>query len=220
MFDSRYEVVLANTPESREIHFKLRYKVFCLEKGFEDAGKFNSEKMEKDEYDSQAIHFLVRERVRNRWIGAARLVIDKVSALPINKAADIDFPGVDHDPTVAEFSRLLVLDNFRQVRLKTASEPEILLGLIRAVRDYCLQRDIKNILFLCRRSIRRILGNAGIDMLQIGSPCIHRGVRAPYIVDLEEDFGRIFHPYSRAYQMFSRTQSYCYYSDLYSRRVA
>ncbi|BBA35966.1 uncharacterized protein sS8_4035 [Methylocaldum marinum] len=220
MFDSRYEVVLANSPESREIHFNLRYKVFCLEKGFENSDKFHSEEMERDEYDDQAIHFLVRERVRNRWIGAARLVIDKVSTLPINKAAEIELPGADHDPVVAEFSRLLVLDNFRQVRSKTATDPEILLGLIRAARDYCLQQEITNVLFLCRRSIQRILGNAGIDMLQIGSPCIHRGVRAPYLVDLETGFDRIRDPYSRAYQMFSRNQSYCYYSDLYSRRVA
>jgi len=219
MFDTRYEVVLADTLESKEIHFNLRYKVFCLEKGFEDSGKFTSEK-ERDQYDNQAIHFLVRERLKNRWIGAARLVIDKVSALPINNIAEIEVPESDKNAIVAEFSRLLVLDNFRQTQAKLAVEPEILLGLIRAARDYCLQRDITSVLFLCRRSIHRILGNAGVDMLQIGSPCIHRGVRVPYLVNLGAGFDRVFHPYSRTYQMFSRKQSYCYYSDLYSRQVA
>ncbi|HYE36522.1 GNAT family N-acyltransferase [Methylocaldum sp.] len=219
MFDTRYEVVLANTPESKEIHFNLRYKVFCLEKGFEDAGKFTAQ-MEQDQYDSQAIHFLVRERLRNGWIGAARLIIDKMSALPMTNIVDIEVPGTNNNAMAAEFSRLLVLDNFRQPQAKVAAEPEILLGLIRAARDYCLQRNIKSVLFLCRRSIYRILGNTGIDMLQIGSPCIHRGVRAPYLVDLDTGFDRVFLPYSRAYQMFSRAQSYCYYSDLYGRQVA
>lgn len=219
MFDARYEVVLADTPESKEIHFNLRYKVFCLEKGFEDASRFTSE-MEKDQYDDRAIHFLVREPLTNRWIGAARLVIDKVSALPINHIADIEVPSNEKDAVVAEFSRLLVLDNFRQAQTKLAAEPEILLGLIRAARDYCLRQGIKSVLFLCRRSIHRILGNAGVDMLQIGAPCIHRGVRAPYLVDLERGFDRIFRPCSRAYQMFSRAHSYYYYSDLYSRQVA
>lgn len=219
MFDTRYEVVLANTPESTEIHFNLRYKVFCLEKGFEDAGKFTA-LMEKDQYDSKAIHFLVRERLKNKWIGAARLVIDRVNALPINNVAEIKVPGIDAGVLVAEFSRLLVLDTFRQTQSKAAAEPEILLGLIRAARDYCLRQNIHRVLFLCRRSIYRILGNAGIDMLQIGSPCIHRGVRAPYLVDLDTGFDRVFQPCSRAYQMFSRTESYRYYTDLCERQVA
>ncbi len=219
MFDTRYEVVLANTPESKEIHFNLRYKVFCLEKGFEDPDKFSSE-MEMDQYDNRAVHFLVRERVKNRWIGASRLVIDKLSSLPIDHVAEIQVPGCDKNTVFAEFSRLLVIDNFRQAQLQSSAEPEILLGLIRAARDYCLQQNIKRVLFLCRRSIYRILGSAGIDLLQIGSPCLYRGVRAPYVVDLDTGFERAFLPGSRTCQLFSRTHSYCYYSDIYDRQVA
>jgi len=219
MFDKRYEVVLADTEESKEIHYALRYRVFCLEKEFENAARFVRQ-METDQYDSQAIHFLVRERMTNNWIAAARLIISPAESLPISAVAEIELPEHVGQGVVAEFSRLLILNTFRQVQNQAVTEPEILLGLIRAARDYCLKRNIKTWVFLCRRSIHRILGNIGIDMQQIGPACVHRGIRVPYLMNLNEAFDRVSLHSARTHQMFSKTQSYCYYSDLYRRQVA
>ena len=40
IFDHNYEVLLANTEESKNIHYKLRYQVYCDEMRFEDKNKF------------------------------------------------------------------------------------------------------------------------------------------------------------------------------------
>jgi N-acyl amino acid synthase of PEP-CTERM/exosortase system len=221
MFDSRYEVVLADTPESKEIHFNLRYRVFCLEKKFEDETKFSHE-MEKDQYDERAVHFLVRDRLKREWIGAARLIIGKLDTLPISKVAEIDDLRIENSTIVAEFSRLLVLQKFRRSHANVAAstaEPEILLGLIRATKDYCFQQNITNVLFLCRRSIFRILGNAGIEMQQIGSPCLYRGVRVPYLIN-SKGFDKLSFSHSRTRQMFSKSPTYFCYSGIYDRQVA
>lgn len=219
MFDSRYEVVLADTEESKEIHYGLRYSVFCLEKEFESAAHY-SFPMETDQYDRQAAHFLVRERMTNNWIGAARLIFSPVESLPISKIAKLALPEHVKQGAVAEFSRLLILSSFRQSKSQYVSEPEILLGLIRAAREYSLEQNTENWVFLCRRSINRILGSVGIDMKQIGPACVHRGVRVPYLMDLNKAFDRVSMCSSRTHQLFSKTQTYCYYSYLDDRQVA
>ena len=86
--NSIYEVILADTEESKEIHFKLRYKVFCLEKGYEDAKKFPDE-MEKDKYDGHAIHFIVRHKLSRQWVGAFRIIMGRLPKLPIHQHAII-----------------------------------------------------------------------------------------------------------------------------------
>lgn len=219
MFDSRYEVVLADTEESKEIHYALRYRVFCLEKRFENATRF-SRQMEMDQYDSQAVHFLVRDRVTGNWIAAARLIFNSVESLPISAVANIEIPERLNNVVIAEFSRLLILTAFRQSQSQALAEPEILLGLIRAAREYSLGRNTENWVFLCRRSINRILGSVGIDMQQIGPACVHRGIRVPYLMDLNAAFDNVSLVSPRTHQMFSRTQTYCYYSDLYNLQVA
>jgi hypothetical protein len=37
MTNNGYEIILADTEESKNIHYNLRYQIFCLEKGFEEA---------------------------------------------------------------------------------------------------------------------------------------------------------------------------------------
>ncbi|WP_026610913.1 PEP-CTERM/exosortase system-associated acyltransferase [Methylocaldum szegediense] len=219
MFDSRYEVVLADTEDSKEIHYALRYRVFCLEKRFENPTRFGRQ-MEMDQYDSQAVHFLVKDRVTNNWIAAARLIFNSVESLPISTVANIEIPERLHNVVIAEFSRLLILNSFRHSQRQAPAEPEILLGLIRAAREYSLSQNTENWVFLCRRAINRILGSVGIAMEQIGPACVYRGIRVPYLMDLNKAFDNVPRVSPRTHQMFSRTQTYFCYSDLYNLRVA
>jgi N-acyl amino acid synthase of PEP-CTERM/exosortase system len=203
MFDDRYEVVLADTASSRDINYRLRYRVFCLEKGFEDSQRFKNQK-EKDRYDDNAVHFLVRDKKRNRWIAAARLVIGPADYLPINRVAEIDLPDLPPGTLIAEFSRLLILDEYRQPNGCGESEPEVLLGLIRAAKEYCRRINIDQWVFLCRRSICRILNSLGIAMDQIGPACMFRGVRVPYRMDLQTAFDEVPNVSFRTHLMLTR----------------
>src|SRR3569832_697528 len=79
MNKEHFEVVLADDECSRRIHYQLRYQVFCLDTGYEDPDAFPDGE-EKDEWDQNAVHFLVRERETQQWVAAMRLVIPQDKA--------------------------------------------------------------------------------------------------------------------------------------------
>lgn len=221
MFDNKYQAILADTEESRKIHYNLRYQVYCLEKGFESAGKFEDQ-LEKDEYDDKSVHFLIKEQKSGRWLGTARLVMAEPDELPLREFTKIKDSNMrSDDDKVAEFSRLSILSNYRQTgkskfNVGRSEEPEILLGLIRAARAYCLKEaDIRNWHFLCRRSIKRILSRVGINMSVIGPPCQHRGTRFPFLMKLDSDYKEIPNVSPKTHEMFSQKQTYYRYSELY-----
>jgi N-acyl amino acid synthase of PEP-CTERM/exosortase system len=83
MFDNNFEVFLADTPESKAIHYSIRYQVYCEEMGFENKDNFPLEQ-EFDEYDSQSTHFIVRTRLTGHWVGAIRMVFNTDHFLPID----------------------------------------------------------------------------------------------------------------------------------------
>ncbi len=222
MFDSRYQAVIADTDESKSIHYRLRYQVYCLEKKFEPAEVFNDQQ-EIDEYDERSVHFIIQNKQSGAWVATARLVIGKPEDLPISRLTDYSLEGRETDGKVfAELSRLSILKSFRRGSDKTqerVSEPEVLLGLIRAVKEYSEQNDIDYWLFLCRRSIMRVVGNMGMHMDIIGDPCEHRGIRYPYLATIATAFDGIAERSPMVHQMFSRTNTLIGYSELMSGSV-
>ncbi|CAG1066619.1 partial acyl homoserine lactone synthase, partial [uncultured bacterium] len=71
----------------REI-YKLRYKVYCEEKGFEKA-EDHPGGIETDEFDVSSRHFMVTDRSR-RAIATARLILPTELGLPILANCEID----------------------------------------------------------------------------------------------------------------------------------
>ncbi|XSG85201.1 MAG: PEP-CTERM/exosortase system-associated acyltransferase [Methylohalobius sp. ZOD2] len=215
MFDGRYRAILADTDESRSIHYHLRYQVYCLEKRFEPVGRF-VDRMEIDAFDGHSVHFLIQHKATGRWVGTARLVIDEPNRLPMTRIADFSLQDYDvHGRSFAELSRLSILKSFRRgSQQQVISEPEVLLGLIRAVKDYSEQTGIDYWLFLCRRSIMRVVGNLGMQMDVIGEPCEHRGTRVPYLATLASAFDGIAHRSAAVHAMFSRKNTLVPYSYL------
>lgn len=213
MFDDRYQAVIADTAESRLIHYRLRYQVYCLEKRFEPLDRFE-DCLETDEFDRHSIHFLIRHKASGGWVGTARLVIGRPDQLPIAKIAKFSLKGCAvAGKSFAELSRLSILKTFRRHgKQQSVSEPEVLLGLIRAAKDYSEQVRIDYWLFLCRRSIMRIVGNLGMHMDVVGAPCEHRGIRFPYLATLATAFDGIAQRSIAVHAMFSRRNTLIPYS--------
>ncbi|CAH1189434.1 N-acyl amino acid synthase of PEP-CTERM/exosortase system [Candidatus Nitrotoga sp. BS] len=215
-----YEVVLADTEESKQIHYQLRYQIYCLEKGFLKVEN-PEEEMEKDLYDDKSIHFLVKSG--NRWIGTFRLVIDQLGGLPFYKVSVPDSPQfTQYKLKVAEFSRLGILRPFQKLNdaqslhESACKESVIMLKVLHAARDYCRANSMDFIIFLCRRSITRVLKQLELQAQTIGPAIFHYGPRIPFAISLTDNLNGFD---SLVHKHLSTLRSYSLYSEMYCNNV-
>lgn len=209
-FDDNFEVFLADTPESRRIHFNLRYQVYCDEMGFEDKDKF-PDQMEIDEWDVGAAHFLVRHKPSGHWLGGVRLVMPNHLTFPFEGWSMLDQKIAKTERQFSvEISRLCILKEARRFVAKRFAPyglPEedvpdgngnvksifdyknqsrsLIWGLFRAAALFSAQQGIKHWFFIVSPALACVIRKQGVDMYQIGSPCHHKGVRIPYRMSVE-----------------------------------
>ncbi len=204
-FDSCFEVFLADTPESKLIHYNLRYQVYCDEMGFEDKDKF-PDQMEIDDWDSQSAHFMVRHTHTGQWLGALRLVSQVSSAFPFETKCVPTTPITpDQYQHSMELSRLCVLREARRFAPRSFAEQasdetsnirylstlrnqnrSIMWGLIRAAVVYSSQNDITQMYFLVAPALALAVKKEGFAMRQVAEACDHRGQRIPYSLDVAD----------------------------------
>ncbi len=123
IFQHNFEIIRAESPQLIDEAYKLRYQVYCDEKGYEDASSF-PDRREFDEYDVRSIHCLIRHRATGVYIGVARLVLPEISdvgqQLPIEKYCEVNLseshPHLASLPreTLGEASRFSVSRVYRR----------------------------------------------------------------------------------------------------------
>lgn len=210
-FDSNFEVFLADTPESKALHYNIRYQVYCDEMGFEDKKNFTAEQ-EYDEWDkNHSVHFLVRDKRHGHWVGALRLVLPDEHSLPFEKHCKLNekLSGDQYLQSV-ELSRLCVLKEVRRFSAKKFAPYGILTeknvpessnvtvlhnyknlgliltwGLIRAVALYCKQKNKQDLYLLVAPALVYAIRKVGFSAEQIGEPCKHKGKRIPLKCNIE-----------------------------------
>lgn len=210
-FDSCFEVFLADTPESRQIHYNLRYQVYCEEMGFEDKTLF-PEEMEYDEWDNDdTVHFLVRQKLSGDWLGGLRLVFPRDNRLPFEKLVKPTRIMTNTDRRSAvEMSRLCVIKEARRFSSKRFAPyglpenevPEesnkiksfynfknqtrsLIWGLFRAAIDYSIENDVREWYFIVAPALACFIRREGFSMQKIGDACEHKGQRTPYKLSVE-----------------------------------
>ncbi len=225
IFDDRYEVFLADSPESKTLHYQLRYQVYCEEMGWERRQPFLQEKLERDDFDANSHHFLVRDRASLDWVGGMRLVDRTFQDLPISKFCQIDKDNQSRfaQDRCVEISRLFVLPGFRCGRRLASAEVkkpvdsrksyhyEVILGLIRAARGFGLNNNIDCWYFLVGSALARAIKRMGIDLFRCGPGVQHKGLRHPYCVDVKCS-ERVFSGADDVRTMFSMEDTYKHYS--------
>jgi len=204
--------------ENREIEdaFKLRYQVYCLDRGFENAAAC-PEGMERDRYDDQALHCLLRDRASARPLGTVRLV--RPAAKPIWFA---DLPLTDYATqeslehivqlpagSTAEVSRFAIARAAREILQApgavTARQidraagqgtlgerllPYMSLGLIRGLVRLSMQHGITHWCLAAEPSLLRRLRGFGLHFRTAGPLVEHRGLRQICYADLAELLSR------------------------------
>jgi N-acyl amino acid synthase of PEP-CTERM/exosortase system len=211
MFDDNFEVFLADTEESKEIHYSIRYRVYCEEMGFENKEDFPLEQ-EYDDYDDHSAHFIVRHKSTGDWIGAMRLIIHNGQALPIEQHCELTEQVIPSRSV--EISRLCVVKEMRK-GFKDIDPPNgiaasdiessptkvshlvdnqkrinrtVIWGLLNAGVIYCNQNKIPDWYFITTNALAKVLNKGGFKMTSIGEPCNHNGERHPFKKDAIEAY--------------------------------
>jgi len=204
MFDTHFEVFLADTEESRNIHYSIRYQVYCEEMDFEDQNNY-SLNLEFDNDDKKAAHFIVRNKSTNQWVGAMRLIYKNNEQLPIEKSCVIDEEIISNKLfNTVEISRLCLIKSARsgfkdidpphgiptsplqtkEIEDSIAIQPKlnrlIIWGLFYAAVRYGRTNNILNSYFMTTRPLARVLRRSGLNLINIGAPCQHKGERFPF----------------------------------------
>lgn len=231
--NDHFEIFLADTPESKELHYKTRYEVYCDEMGFENKEDFPLE-MECDENDEdgKSVHFIAVNK-EGRGIGAMRLIFKKDgSLLPMEQSCTLDDEIEASDLFGAvEISRLCLVkdirrsfkdidpphgisdeENQQKESDKVAQMPNhrklsrmVLWGLLHAAVEYGHANNIKNSYFMTTAALAKVLGRGGMNLINIGGSCEHKGERFPFRMDTEEVYQSDTwkQEHSKGYRLFS-----------------
>ena len=120
VFNIYFDMIPAVTDELKKEVYKLRYKVYCIETGFEDPEQY-PDGMEFDEFDSHSAHYLIYHRKLEIYMATTRLILPDVNnpdkLFPIEIHSQIDnFDALKHISRshLAEASRFCVSKEFRR----------------------------------------------------------------------------------------------------------
>jgi len=236
LFDDDFEVFLANTEESKKLHYALRYRVYCQETQFENSAQF-SDQLETDDLDRLSVHFIARSKKTKEWLGAIRLIVSTLDELPafnllpenaFYRQRMKDEVNRSHARKAAEISRLCILGCYRKTGASLSNvqpqmekegdavsmrqQPEVLLGLMRVAYKYCINNQIDICLFTITKSLAKIMQRLSLNFIQAGEEVEHRGLRAPYYTYIPSFLGNVHLKSQTTYEMFMR-EGYSFYDS-------
>ena len=193
------------TNQLREL-FALRYQVYCVERGFLSQENYpNGE--ESDSYDAAAVHFAAVDH-NGKVLGSVRLVRHMPGiGFPFENYCRDTSPGTGGLPVkdAMEISRLVVSKTLLRrsedrdsdfidatasgrlapTRIARRSRCEwIVLGLYKAMYQYCLDAGINHWYAAMERSLVRLLKRYGVIFFPIGPEADYFGQVTPYCVSL------------------------------------
>jgi len=209
----KFNFVQADSEDLKKAIYRLRYKVYVEEFGFEKA-EDHPDGYETDEYDPHSIHFAALDE-KQEVIGTVRMIFSSEKGFPIDHAAKISFIGEMPIPDkIVEMSRLAVSKNFRR-RLEDGfcgvescltkstggtlpentplaqeherrKRPVIILGLYRLVYQKTKRMGITHWYVLTEKVLWYALKRFGLLFYQVGDPVNYHGKRIPYLGILKD----------------------------------
>jgi N-acyl amino acid synthase of PEP-CTERM/exosortase system len=188
IFKRRLTVVPADSEELLDRVFQLRFQVYCVERGFEDAAG-HPEGRERDDDDRRSLHFLVLDRATGEAAGTVRLILPQIgNDLPVFRLSGTCRPAVGlPQGSTAEVSRFAIAKAFRR-QLEASwrrgnggrtALPIITFGLIQAIVMMSAIGGITHIVAMMEPALLRLLRRMGIEFHPVGGLVEHHGLRQP-----------------------------------------
>src|SRR5712671_4768242 len=120
-FDSHFDAIPANTIERVRAAQRIRHQVYCIEHPHEQSN--DPDGLERDEFDTHAVHSLLMHRATNTALGTVRLILPVAGVLehsfPVHHVLDADASRIFNQlplHSTAEVSRFSIS---RQLRRST-----------------------------------------------------------------------------------------------------
>ncbi|WP_290633266.1 PEP-CTERM/exosortase system-associated acyltransferase [Aquisalimonas sp.] len=185
----------AQDPGAVQDALRLRYQVYCLERGYEDYSRF-PDHMETDEYDDAATHVLVRNRSDGTTVGTSRLVFDDGHGLPIRTHGSRSVEQqlartrqLNPSCRIAEVSRFAVTRTFStlmsQQQSVMVSSRHVTMGLVALLFRQSWESGVTHWTALLNAALIRFFTRVGIHFQPIGPVINHRGARQPVMASLD-----------------------------------
>ena len=165
--------------------YRLRYKVYCLERQYEKSEDHPSG-LEMDEFDPYSVHFICYEE--SVPVGTVRLILPNPVGFPIESHCNISVRekcGVAGK--AAEISRLAV--SCELSRRFSIPKSHVTFGLIKELSHTAKQMRIDFLFAAMGNGLNRLLDSYGISFSKAGGPVDYHGMRTPYFAyfgELEE----------------------------------
>jgi N-acyl amino acid synthase of PEP-CTERM/exosortase system len=186
-------VELANSITALRAAYRLRYQVYCLERGFL-AGQNG---VERDEYDDHARHAVVRWRHTGEVVGAVRLVLPNTRAggddFPIQRVCDPAVLRGFPRTTTGELSRFsLAKQQTKQVRCVSVETSSLLrLALLRGALWLSAEAGLTHWLAVMRPALLRLFCTSGLHFVPLGPLVEYHGLRQPAVAELGPTLARM-----------------------------
>lgn len=192
-----------------EAIYRLRYKVYCLECGYEKASDYR-DGLESDDFDSVSTHFLVSETGSGDAVGTARIIHAEKKGLPVLKYCNFKRELLPDVPMkqVGEISRLAVSKEYRRravdrimvgkknVRFydkqqlaaqRRRFQTNLVCGLYCSIYRESVELGLTHLFGVMSEGLYTILQKRGLEFKPVGPVIEYHGLRRPYIAAVEEN---------------------------------
>jgi N-acyl amino acid synthase of PEP-CTERM/exosortase system len=195
-----------NDPLLMEI-FRLRYKVYCDEWGFERP-EDHPGGIERDDFDPHSVHFVAIRKEDQKLVGTTRIILPSQLGFPIEAHCQINGEVLTRDKNKwGEISRLAVSKEFRKrsgddsmyknedplphdldspFKDRRKNENQIVIGLYRCIYRESMERGLTHLYAVMAKGLYLLLKRIGLNFIQAGPGVEYHGIRTPYIGSIKE----------------------------------
>lgn len=185
--------------------YKLRYKVYCEEWGFEKPEDHQGG-LETDEFDKHSIHFIGIDD-KHQAIATVRIILNSEKGFPFEKHCkiDVDLSNLNRDKA-GEISRLAISKEYRRrvedrfkyegtaeyyeevvgVSKDRRRSEEIAIGLYKCIYVESKKMGLTHWFAVMAKGLYLLLKKMGILFTPIGPDIYYHGFRAPHLGSIED----------------------------------
>jgi N-acyl-L-homoserine lactone synthetase len=166
---------------------RLRYRVYCEERGFEPGRNG----LEQDEFDPASRHVLVRSRITGVVLGTVRVVLSDtgLDGFPMRRACEGWVLGPLPTMSTGEISRFALMRDRSGV--SPAAAALMRLCLVRGLVQISAEHELTHWCAIMERTLLRLLRATAIHFLPVGPVVEYHGLRQPAVCGIAAMLNRM-----------------------------